>query len=130
MKATIFKLTFVSLFLASCTSSPDKVLLPDSGHTTEEIMQGERDDYSYYGDGQKRPFQGQALMSNYHSASQYSSEHIRELKRDFKRVPNPEIIGYVYPHINNNEMPIPGYFTTFLLYDRSHYALSSEGYNE
>lgn len=121
----------LSSVLSACSSAPkEKQLLPDSGETTAEIMQGRDSMQSYYGNGQQSPYYGEALMPNYSAPSQYTDEHVKELQRDFKRVPNPEIIGYVYPHINNNEMPVPGYFTTFLLYDRSHFALQDEGYSQ
>lgn len=35
-----------------------------------------------------------------------------DLQRDFQRVPNPEILGYVYPH-RAEGMPVPGYYTAF-----------------
>ncbi len=121
----------LSVLLGCASSTPkEKQLLPDAGPTTAEIMQGTKVTHTYYGNGQRSPYIGETLMPHYSSQSYYSSEHIQELKRDFKRVPNPEIVGYVYPHINNNEMPVPGYFTSFPLYNRNHFALTSEGYNE
>ena len=40
-----------------------------------------------------------------------------DLQRDFQRVPNPEILGYVYPHLAEG-MPV-GYYTAFPLRDGS-----------
>lgn len=108
----------------------DKQLLPDSGATTAEIIEGTPQAESYYGNGQKAPYIGEAIAPFFQSSSRYSNAHLAELRGDFQRVPNPEIIGYVYPHLNNNDMPIPGYFTAFLLYERQHYALAAEGHHE
>jgi conjugative transfer region lipoprotein (TIGR03751 family) len=45
----------------------------------------------------------------------------------FKKLPNPELKLYVYPHFaGSDEIPIPGYYTEFTAYERTHYALPSE----
>ena len=45
----------------------------------------------------------------------------------FRKLPNPELTLYVYPHLAGNaEVPIPGYFTVFNAYERDHYALPQE----
>ncbi len=122
------------ILLTACsavTGTAEKdLLLPNDGRATADIMQGKKTVKNYYGNGVRADYTGEALMPTYQSQSTYTNKHIRELQRDFKRVPNPEIIGYVYPHISDNRMPVPGYFTTFPLYERSHFALSSEGHNE
>lgn len=44
--------------------------------------------------------------------------------QDFKKIPNPELSLYIYPHFaGNEELPIPGYWTMFNVYERSHYEL-------
>lgn len=130
---TLFITTLLAISLGGCsavTADKKPQLLPDSGATTMEIIDGETPPSGYYGNGQKAPYVGEPIAPFYQSSSRYSNAHIAELQRDFQRVPNPEIIGYVYPHLNHNEMPIPGYFTTFLLYTRQHYALAAEGHHE
>lgn len=49
------------------------------------------------------------------------------LQHDFQQVPNPDILGYVYPHLNGS-LPVPGYYTAFPLRDRAHYAQLGEGH--
>ena len=46
--------------------------------------------------------------------------------RDFQPVPNPEILGYVYPHLSG-DLPVPGYYTVFRLRPGDHYARRGEG---
>lgn len=46
--------------------------------------------------------------------------------RDFQSVPNPEILGYVYPHLSG-DLPVPGYYTVFRLRPSDHYAQPGEG---
>ncbi|HYN38587.1 MAG TPA: TIGR03751 family conjugal transfer lipoprotein [Rhodospirillales bacterium] len=45
----------------------------------------------------------------------------------FPRLPNPEIVLYVFPHLAGGErLPVPGYSTVFPLYPRTEYALPGE----
>ena len=45
----------------------------------------------------------------------------------FKRVPNPDVIVYVVPHLaTSSEVPIPGYVTTFPMFNKVNYALPGE----
>ncbi len=49
------------------------------------------------------------------------------LKQLFPRLPNPDIIVYVTPHLaTHNRVPIPGYTTALPLYDQVHYAMPGE----
>lgn len=133
MNIKLIPIVLSGLLLSACSSSrDDKKLLPDGGPTTAELISGNSNtthSNSYFG-GASAPYIGQPLMGGYQPTNSYSADHIQELKRDFQQVPNPEIVGYVYPHLNNNNMPIPGYFTVFKLYNRDHFALTSEGYRE
>ncbi len=45
----------------------------------------------------------------------------------FERLPNPDLMMYVFPHrVGDEGLPIPGYVTVFPLYARTHYALPGE----
>lgn len=66
------------------------------------------------------------LGLNANGGTSTTARQIEDLNRDFKRVPNPEIIGFVYAH-RVGEIPIPGYATVFPLYTREHYAVNNEG---
>ena len=109
--------------------SSDK-LLPDAGPTTAELLTGEKSRVSaYFGNGVQADYLGMPLTEGYAPNSAYSLAHVNELRRDFRKVPNPEIVAYVFPHISDGELPVPGYFTMFHLYERDHYALEQEGYH-
>lgn len=50
-----------------------------------------------------------------------------ELDTLFPRLPNPTLVLYVFPHLAGPEgLPVPGYATTFTLYERTYYALPGE----
>jgi conjugative transfer region lipoprotein (TIGR03751 family) len=74
---------------------------------------------------------------NTNSNAEADLERIRQTKiplsyapaglNTFRKLPNPELNLYIYPHFaGTDEIPIPGYYTTFSAYDRTHYALASE----
>jgi conjugative transfer region lipoprotein (TIGR03751 family) len=57
----------------------------------------------------------------------YTREAFNELDVSFPRLPNPSLVMYVFPHLAGAERtPVPGYATTFPLYDRVEYALPGE----
>jgi len=46
--------------------------------------------------------------------------------RGFKKLPNPELSLYVYPHFaGQDQVPVPGYFTGFSVYERDNYELNT-----
>lgn len=61
------------------------------------------------------------------AATRSGTAALTELQQAFQQVPNPEILGYVYPHLSGN-LPVPGYYTVFPLRDGSHYAQAGEGH--
>ncbi|EPN7213167.1 TIGR03751 family conjugal transfer lipoprotein [Escherichia coli] len=46
----------------------------------------------------------------------------RDIRSQFPRQPNPDMVLYVFPHLNGNT-PVPGYSTVFPLHTRPQYAL-------
>ncbi|MBK1734908.1 TIGR03751 family conjugal transfer lipoprotein [Halorhodospira abdelmalekii] len=57
----------------------------------------------------------------------YTRQAHDELEPRFGRVPNPSMVMYVYPHLATpDEAPVPGYSTTFPMFERDHYALPGE----
>lgn len=50
-----------------------------------------------------------------------------EIYSQFKRLPNPDLVMYVFPHLAGSDLaPIPGYTTVFPLYQRVQYAMPGE----
>ena len=116
-------LCLISLLLVTGCVSNHTSVLPTEARTTAEIMTSH--------------VNGDAVTSNYrisrelhvpaHSGVSSSSSQIEDLNRDFQRVINPDIIGFVYAH-RAGDTPVPGYTTIFKLYDKEHYALNHDGY--
>ena len=52
---------------------------------------------------------------------------VAELQQRFTRLPNPDLVMYVTPHLSpNGRYPVPGYTTVFPLYETVEYALPGE----
>ena len=55
----------------------------------------------------------------------YTRTAANELEILFPLLPNPKIVLFVFPHIAEG-VPVPGYATSFSLYEKDHYALPAE----
>jgi conjugative transfer region lipoprotein (TIGR03751 family) len=50
-----------------------------------------------------------------------------EIYSQFKRLPNPDLVMYVYPHLAGTDpAPVPGYTIVFPFYQRVQYAMPGE----
>ncbi|MFT4103735.1 MAG: TIGR03751 family conjugal transfer lipoprotein [Burkholderiaceae bacterium] len=57
----------------------------------------------------------------------YTRTASNEVYRQFQRLPNPDLVMYVYPHLAGTDpVPVPGYTTVFPLYQRVQYAMPGE----
>lgn len=62
---------------------------------------------------------GDARQSGYWSA-------LEPMRQRFARLPNPDLVMVVYPHLAQGRYPVPGYVTTFPMYEEIHYVLPGE----
>jgi conjugative transfer region lipoprotein (TIGR03751 family) len=57
----------------------------------------------------------------------YTRTAQNEIRRQFHRLPNPDLVMYVFPHLAGTDpVPVPGYSTVFPLYSRVQYAMPGE----
>lgn len=117
--------TWISV--AGCAGHKDSVLPPD-GDTMQTIYDrhfsdiGMRDTVSVRDELKNRP-----LDNDIGDLAGYVREAYNELDVHFPRLPNPALVMYVFPHLAGEaRVPVPGYATTFPLYERVEYALPGE----
>lgn len=48
------------------------------------------------------------------------------LQQRFERLPNPDLVMHVFPHLARGRYPVPGYVTVFPMYERVEYAMPGE----
>lgn len=56
----------------------------------------------------------------------YSRTQESEITQQFPRLPNPDMVMYVFPHLAGGNSPVPGYSTVFPFYSQVQYALPGE----
>lgn len=60
-------------------------------------------------------------------AGSYSRDAVNDIRQRFPRLPNPDMVIYVFPHLTSGEpVPVPGYRLRFPFYSRVQYALPGD----
>jgi len=123
----IVTIAWISLALGGCASTKESVL-PQDGPSMKAIY-----DTHFEGMGADDPYVlrrelgTRPLGDNDVDLAGYSRTAHTELETIFPRLPNPTLVMYVFPHLAGSErVPVPGYATTFTLYERVEYALPGE----
>lgn len=114
------------LQLAGCSGGKDRIL-PQGGASMKEVYdahfartrqidtQGARERIG------SRPAGAEA-----DSLDGWTREAHTEIESIFPRLPNPDLVMYVFPHLSGDGHPVPGYATTFPMYESVQYALPGE----
>ena len=115
--ARLFACAFLAT-LAACATTK----LPESTSSMAEIYDGvDRNSARPLALSADRPLSGGGA-----DLSKYTRSAATELNTRFPRVPNPTLVMFVFPHIVSGDMPVPGYVTTFPMWDNAPYALPGE----
>ncbi|SFN78705.1 TIGR03751 family conjugal transfer lipoprotein [Xenorhabdus japonica] len=113
--------------LAGCSTSKE-ALLPAGKQTVLAMWEGNKAGHSAILARQtlRRALtpaeRNRALEEPYH----YSRSVEHEISQQFPRLPNPDMVMYVYPHLVAGKTPILGYSTVFPFYQQVQYALPGE----
>ncbi|EMC6796296.1 TIGR03751 family conjugal transfer lipoprotein [Escherichia coli] len=129
MKRLLFVMS-VALVLSGCATSKEE-LLPAGEQTMLELWQGKT-----AGGGQRhalaaretlrRPLTVTEQQGMNAEAYSFSRTQESEISQQFPRLPNPDMVMYVFPHLAGGTSPVPGYSTVFPFYSRTQYALPGE----
>ncbi len=111
----------LAIFMASC-SNPFRA---KSSHSEEAMTIGQIYD-RHQSKTQRAPRHVSFMPDSAARLAGYTREVNNELSVHFPRLPNPTIILYVFPHLSLDGTPVPGYSTTFPLYESVEYALPGE----
>jgi len=120
-----------AIALAGCATSKDK-LMPHNDSTMQDIWQrvdgGNQTVTRQLLDARqslRRPLMEADLPET--AQIPYTRTAANEIYRQFQRLPNPDLVMYVFPHLTGTEaVPVPGYTTVFPLYQRVQYAMPGE----
>ena len=125
--------------LGGCATSKEE-LLAHNDRTMMDIWQQEAGDGASGGAGQvvrrqlldarqslRRPLTDVNVQAAPAEQMRYTRTARNEVHRQFQRLPNPDLVMYVYPHLAGTDpVPVPGYTTVFPLYQRVQYAMPGE----
>ncbi len=128
----------ILLGMVGCASGPsESERLPDEGPTTRQVYERHMAGEPPNGEppatgGASSPLSpvlmpGTPIAPSADSETRGGRQALDYLQQDFQRVPNPEILGYVYPHLAG-DLPVPGYYTAFPLRAETPYAEPGEGF--
>lgn len=118
-------LWMLCIALAGCASGSKLSTLPSDGPTMAEVyrqhMAGQR---RAPADGAVHPQRGEDDRSQ---VGRYQRTVADEIDNRFARLPNPDLVMYVTPHLSaNGRYPVPGYSTVFSMYETVEYAMPGE----
>lgn len=129
MKQRLLPLLCLSALLAGCSTTKDE-LLPAGDSTMLELWQN-RGMLGRTATAARSTLR-RALISEDSAARQapeesYTRTAENEIQQLFPRLPNPDMVIYIYPHMSGNApAPVPGYSSVFPFYSRVQYALPGE----
>ena len=115
------------LLLGGCASTKEAVL-PQDGPSMQAIYDAHVREMAAQDPSVVREALGcRGIRSGEADLAGYSRDAFNELDVRFPRLPNPSLVMYVFPHLAGPERtPVPGYATTFPMYERIEYALPGE----
>lgn len=113
----------VSISLSGCGTRNKENLLPQTGPTMKEVYEAHFARSRQGNDPQARIGAWGPDDAKPDGFAKGASE---EIDKRFPRLPNPDLIMYVFPHLSDGNYPVPGYSTQIPMYDRIEYALPGE----
>lgn len=119
----------VLVWLTGCSTSSEE-LLSHNGNTMLEVW-SQQGNPSVRQLSEARLALRRPLPVNNTSIAAYTRTAQREIFQQFKRLPNPDMLIFVFPHLAGSDpVPVPGYSTVFPFYQRVQYALPGERLDE
>lgn len=120
----LFCIMISALLITGCTTSTEE-LLPTNGSSMRDIWDkgADNNDLHLYRSQQGRTLDPVDYIPNSEQRA-YTRTAENEINNLFPRLPNPDLIMYVYPHQTHSGEPlsIPGYSTVLPFYGRVQYA--------
>jgi len=116
--------------LSGCSTSKEE-MLPPGDSSMLELWQGKEGGGSARNavaarDSLRRPLTEGESRASVADDRSYSRTQESEISQQFPRLPNPDLVMYVFPHLADGSTPVPGYSTVFPFYNQVQYAMPGE----
>lgn len=121
-------LLLAALWLAGCSTSKEQ-LLPPGDSTMLDLWQQKSGSPQMTAEARavlRRDLNDVERNALPAVAESYSRDANSEIQQQFPRLPNPDLVMYVFPHMTVGNVPVPGYSTVFPFYSQVQYALPGE----
>lgn len=131
MYRTVFILALACSELSGCSTSKEE-MLPAGDNTMLELWNGADGGGSTARqsaearDTLRHPLTGSETQADAQADRSYSRTQESEISQQFPRLPNPDMVMYLYPHLADGNTPVPGYSTVFPFYSQTQYAMPGE----
>lgn len=109
--------------LAGCASGTKEDILPQEGPTMKEVYDRH---FQIARPASTAPTLGGRPAGTDPGLEGYTRDAHNEIDSQFPRLPNPDLVVYVFPHMSDKGYPVPGYSTVIPLYETVEYALPGE----
>ncbi|EBG5295268.1 TIGR03751 family conjugal transfer lipoprotein [Salmonella enterica subsp. enterica] len=124
-----YLLVLAALLLVGCSTSKDEILPPGDG-TMLDLWQNKASNARTTTEARsvlRRGLTDAEMATRQTLEESYTRDAQNEIQQLFPRLPNPDMVIYIYPHMAGNEpAPVPGYSSVFSFYSRVQYALPGE----
>ncbi|EBV0599372.1 TIGR03751 family conjugal transfer lipoprotein [Salmonella enterica] len=111
-------LVVVPLALSGCSTSKEEMLPPGDSTMLELWNDGASATHATNESRTtlRRPVTDSEREINQQVSNSYSRTQENEIQQTFPRLPNPDMVMYVFPHLAGGNTPVPGYSTVFPFY--------------
>lgn len=115
-----------ALLLGGCATTKDTVL-PQDGKRMKQIYEEHFERIGEQSTDRAREQLGRGPGSSEANLHGYVRDARSDISATFPRLPDPTLVMFVFPHLAGPEgVPVPGYATSFPMYERVEYALPGE----
>lgn len=115
-----------ALLFSGCATNKDAVL-PQDGKPMQQIYEEHFERIGEHSVDRARTRLGRGQGASEGNLHGYVRDAQTEITATFTRLPNPTLVMFVFPHLAGAEgTPVPGYATSFAMYERVEYALPGE----
>lgn len=129
LKNYVLMVCIPCILLTACSTSQEK-LLPAGNQTMSEIWRKTGGNHTQSARllEARDDLQGRSIDEEINENISYTRTAANEATNLFPRLPNPDLVMYVFPHLTNTEepVPVPGYTTVFPFYGNIKYAQPGE----
>jgi conjugative transfer region lipoprotein (TIGR03751 family) len=116
-----------ALLLPGCFGGGKDAILPQGGPSMKEVYDGHFAKVRQHNsEGARQAAGGRSPGTGEVDLAGWTREANTEIEQIFPRLPNPDLLMYVFPHLSREGHPVPGYATSFPMYEHVEYALPGE----